>query len=77
MDTLQRKISFIKGGDSQEPYILAEGNRHTEHEQRNDSSHHNEDLNVKGFQQTVSMTRRTTEEIKDKFFLKAWHSDNS
>ena len=64
MNTLQRTIS------SQERRVLAEGNRHTEHEQRNGSSHHKEDLNVKSLQQTVSMMRRTTEQIIDQFLLK-------
>ena len=90
MDTLQRAISIIQKGDGQEPCILAEGNRHTEHEQRHGSSHHKEDVNVKSFQRTVLMMRRTTEQItdvscgntaalvgNDHFLLKAWHSDDS
>ena len=51
-------------GDSQEPYILAEGNRHTEHEQRHGSARHKGYLNVKSFQRTVSvMMRRATVQI--------------
>ena len=52
-------------GKGQEPYILAEGDRHTELEQRHGSAHHEEDLNVNSLQQTVSMMRRTTEQITD------------
>ena len=52
-------------GEGKEPYILAEGNRHTEHELLHDSSHHKEDLNVKSMQRTVLMMRHTTEQITD------------
>ena len=52
-------------GDSQEPYILSEANRHTEHKQRHGSARHEEDLSVNSLQQTVSMMRRTTEQITD------------
>ena len=48
--------------DGQEPYFLAEGNRYTEHERRNGSSHHDGDLNVKSLQRTM-MRKRTTEQI--------------
>ena len=65
MDTFRRAISIIEKGNSQEPYILAEGNRHTEHEQRHGSSHHKEDLSAKSFQRTMLMMRRTTEQITD------------
>ena len=65
MDTLQRTISTIEKEIGQEPYILAEGDRHTEHEQRHGTAHHEEDLNVNRLQQTVSMMRRTTEQITD------------
>ena len=54
-----------KPGDGQEPKIHAKGNRHTEHEHRNGSSHHKEDFNVKSLQRTVLMMRRTTEQIID------------
>ena len=53
MDTLQHAISI--GRDGQDLYNLAEGNQHTEHGQRNGSSHHKEDFNVKSLQQKVSM----------------------
>ena len=65
MDTLQRTISIIKKEIAKNPYILAEGSRHTEHEQSNGSSHHEEDLKVKSLQRTVLMMRRTTEQITD------------
>ena len=58
-------ISIIEKEISQEPYILAEGNRHTEHEQRHGSAHHQEDPNVNSFQHTVLVMRRTTEQITD------------
>ena len=52
--------------DGQEPYILAKWNRKTEHELRDGSSHHDEDLNVNSRQQKVSMMmKRTTEQITD------------
>ena len=51
--------------DGQELCIFAEGNRYTEHEQSHGSAHHDEDLNANSFQQTVSMMRRTTEQITD------------
>ena len=44
--------------DGQEPCILAEGNRHTEHERHVGSSHDKEDLKVKSLQRS------------DQFFLK-------
>ena len=43
-----------------------QGNRYKEHEQHQDSSHRDEDLNVNSFQQTVlTMMKRTTEQITD------------
>ena len=52
--------------DSQEPCILAEGNRHKEPEQHQDSSHQKEDLKVKSLQRTVfMMMKRTNEQITD------------
>ena len=56
MDTLQTR-------DGQELCILAEGNRYTEHEQRHGGAHYDKDLNVNSFQLTVSMMKRTTEQI--------------
>ena len=46
--------------------MLAEGIRYTEHEVRNGSSHHDEDLKVNSFQQVVlMMMKRATEQITD------------
>ena len=67
MGTLQRTVSIIEKEDGQEPYILADENRHTEQEQRHGNAHHMQDLNVKSYQQTVSMMRRTSEQISDVF----------
>ena len=50
MDTLQHAISIMKKEIAKSPTILAEGYRHTEYEQRNGSSHHEEDRKVKSFQ---------------------------
>ena len=53
-------------GDSQEPCIVAEGNRHREHEQHQDSSHQKEDLEVNCFQRKdLMMMKRTSEQITD------------
>ena len=53
-------------GDSQEPYILAERDRYTEHEQSHGTAHHKEHLNVNSLQQTLlMMMRRTIEQITD------------
>ena len=46
MDTFQHAISIIEK-ESQEPYILAEGNGHRKHEQHHGSSHQKQDLKVK------------------------------
>ena len=65
MDTLEHAISIIER-DGQQPCILAEGNRHTEHEQRHGNAQRKEDLNVNSFHHTVSMMmKRTTEQITD------------
>ena len=55
MDSFQRTYFNHREGDSQEPFLLVEGNRHTDHEQRHGSGHHGEDLNVNSLQRTVSM----------------------
>ena len=67
MDTLQNANSNIQMEIAKNFTILADGNRYTEHELRNGSSHHDADLNVNGLQQTVSMMmmKRTTEQITD------------
>ena len=67
MDTLQNANSNIEMEIAKNFTILAiHGNRYTEHELRNGSSHHDADLNVNGLQQTVSMMmKRTTEQITD------------
>ena len=78
-------------GDSQEPYILAEGNRYTEHELRDGSSHHDEDLKVKSFQRTVLtmmkaylrayhrrfMRKHSRPSLRSTSSFEAWHSDDS
>ena len=64
MDTFQHAISIIEK-ESQEPYILAEGNGHRKHEQHHGSSHQKQDLKVKSLQRTVLMMRRSTEQITD------------
>ena len=66
-DTLRHAISIIEMEIAENLTILAKGNRHTEHELRDGSSHHDVDLNVNSLQQTVSMMmmKRTTEQITD------------
>ena len=64
MDALQRTISRIKKEMAKNPTFLHK-EIDTEHEHRNGSSHHREDFNVKSFQRTVLMMRRTTEQITD------------
>ena len=50
---------------AENPTFLQKGiDRHTEHEQRHGSAHHDEDLNVKRFQRTMMM-KRITEQITD------------
>ena len=67
MDTLRHAISIIEMETAEDLTILAEGNRHTEHELRDGSSHHDADLDVNSLHQTVSMMmmKRTTELITD------------
>ena len=89
MDTFQHAISIIEKEIAKNLCIFAEGNRHTEHEQRHGGAHHEEDLNVNCLQQTVSLMRHTTEQITDvscgntaaslvsNSSFDTWHSDDN
>ena len=77
IDTLQRTISIIEKEIAKNPTFLQK-----EIDTRNTNNVIaaliiRKTFNVKSLQQTVSMMRRTTEQIIDQFFFKAWHSDYS
>ena len=66
IDTSQHAISTIEKEVAKNLAFFAEGNRHREHEQHQESSHQKEDLKVKSLQRTVTMMmKRTTEQITD------------
>ena len=64
-DTLQHAISIIEKEIAKNPTILQKEIDTRKHEQRHGSAHHKKDLNVKSLQQTVSMMKRSTEQITD------------
>ena len=62
-DTFQHAISIIEK-EMAKNFTFLKKDRHTEHELRNGSAHHKQDLNVNSLQQTVSMMmKRTAEQI--------------
>ena len=77
MDTLQRTISIIEKEIAKNPYILAEGNRHTEHEQRDGSSHHKEDVQCQESSANSVNDEACHRADHRPVPFKSWHSDRS
>ena len=65
MDALQHAISIIEKEMAKKTCFLAEGHRHTQHDQHHGSTHHKESLIATSLQHTVSIRKRVTEHVTD------------